>query len=247
MVRRISGKRTIEINHFYEILKDLEGRLGGKRQLRNSNGKMNWPKRGVYFFFEKGETRKRINEPRVVRVGTHALKCNSKTTLWSRLQQHRGYIDGRGNHRGSVFRLHVGNAIIKRNGLEEEFPTWAQGSSASKQIRTQESSLEIQVSEHIGLMPFLWLEINDAAGPNTTRAYIERNSIVLLSNFGYFGTPLAVDPPSKAWLGHFSKNEIRKSGLWNVNYVTEKIVDPEFLLKLEKRVRSVKQSRFVKK
>ena len=134
----MSSERVVQINHFYEILQDLEDKLGGRRQLRYCNGKMNWPKRGVYFFFEKGETRQRNNELRVVRVGTHALKPNSKTTLWSRLRQHRGYTDGRGNHRGSVFRLHAGNAIIKKNKLEKEYPTWAKGSSAPKQIRTQE-------------------------------------------------------------------------------------------------------------
>jgi len=227
--------RIVAIDQFYKILQDLEDRLGGKRQLRNCNGRMNWPKRGVYFFFEPGENRSKKPEPRVVRIGTHALKRNSKTTLWSRLRQHRGNTDGRGNHRGSVFRLHVGNAIIKKKGLKK-YPTWAKGSSASKQIRKQEAPLEIQVSEHIGLMPFLWLEINDPAGPNSDRAYIEQNSVILLSNYDYYGTPLAVDPPSKTWLGHFSKNEIRKSGLWNVNYVTEKMIDSKFLVKLEKIV-----------
>ena len=239
MVRRILSERVVQINHFYEILRDLEDRLGGKCQLRNCNGRMNWPKRGVYFFFEKGETRQRNNKFRVVRIGTHALKLNSKSTLWSRLRQHRGYRDGRGNHRGSVFRLHVGNAIIKKNKLDKKYLTWAKGSSAPKQIRTQESSLEIRVSKYIGLMPFLWLEINDSAGTNSDRAHIERNSITLLSNYGYFGTPSAIDTPSKTWLGCFSKKEIMKSGLWNVNYVTGKIVDTEFLPKLEKRVRSV--------
>ena len=71
---------------------------------------MDWPKRGVYFFFKPGETR-RDGTPRVVRVGTHALKTGSGTSLWDRLSKHRGNLAGRspgaGNHRGSIFRLHV--------------------------------------------------------------------------------------------------------------------------------------------
>ena len=76
-MRGISTERLIKIRDFYDILQELEERLGGKRQLRNCNGKMNWPKRGVYFFFENGEKRTRKNELRVVRIGTHALKYNS--------------------------------------------------------------------------------------------------------------------------------------------------------------------------
>ena len=33
-------------------------------------------------------------------------------------------------------------------------------------------------------MPFLWIEIADALGAVSDRAYLEGNSIVLLSNFG---------------------------------------------------------------
>jgi hypothetical protein len=56
----------------------------------------------------------------VVRVGTHALTAASSATLWDRLRQHRGHLGGRdpgsGNHRASVFRRHVGAALIGRDG-----------------------------------------------------------------------------------------------------------------------------------
>jgi hypothetical protein len=63
---------------FYEILGSLEQALGGKRVLKDCDGRMVWPDRGVYFFFEPGETRSDAGSgPRVVRVGTHALKADS--------------------------------------------------------------------------------------------------------------------------------------------------------------------------
>jgi hypothetical protein len=74
------------------------------------------------------------------------------------------------------------------------------------------------VSEIIGNMRFLWLAIEDERGPNSQRGYVERNAIALLSNYG----KPALDPPSKAWLGHYSDRErVRKSGLWNQNHVDE--------------------------
>ena len=181
-MRKILNERVVELDHFYDILKELEDRLGGKRQLQNCNGRMNWPKRGVYFFFEKGEIRKRTSEPRVVRIGTHALKLKSKSTLWSRLRQHRGYADQRGNHRGSVFRYHIGTAIINKEKLQDKFPDWKKR-SASREVRQKETLMEKRVSNHIGKMPFLFLSVNDANGPSK-RSYIEKNSIALLSNFG---------------------------------------------------------------
>ena len=39
------------LNRFYELLGELEDRLGGRR------GGMGWPRRGVYFFFGPGERR----------------------------------------------------------------------------------------------------------------------------------------------------------------------------------------------
>jgi len=61
------------IDRFYGILRDLEDRLGGCRWLSRCDGKMDWPKRGIYFFFEMGEERTAGRGLRVVRVGTHAL------------------------------------------------------------------------------------------------------------------------------------------------------------------------------
>ena len=234
-MRKILNERVVEINHFYEILQELENRTGGKLELQNCNGKMKWPTRGVYFFFEPGENRDKTSEPRVVRIGTHALKFNSKTTLWNRLRQHRGSADQRGNHRGSIFRCHIGTAIINKEKLQNKFPNW-NNRLASREIRQKETPMEKRVSNYIGKMPFIVLSVNDVNG-SIKRSYIEKNSITLLSNFEKIKTSSVVDPPSEDWLGyHCSNGNVKLSGLWNHNHVQHEKVHPEFLNTLEKRI-----------
>ena len=108
--------RQADIQQFYKLLDELERRLHGTRLLGKCNGSMAWPGRGVYYFFEPGELREGKQSCRIVRVGTHGLKPNAKSTLWDRLIQHKGTVNGSrpngGNHRGSVFRRHVGSALI---------------------------------------------------------------------------------------------------------------------------------------
>ena len=112
----VSGdQRLSDVKRFYEFLGILEGTVGGRRCLAECDGRMDWPRRGVYFFFEPGEARSTPGiGPRVVRVGTHGLKAGSKSTVWGRLRQHRGTTAGAhaggGNHRGSIFRLHMATA-----------------------------------------------------------------------------------------------------------------------------------------
>ena len=90
---------------FYALLETLEKNIGGARTLATCSGRMNWPMRGVYFFREFGEIRSDTGVgPRIVRVGTHALKPGSSTKLWTRLSQHKGpqFVDkgGRGGAGG---------------------------------------------------------------------------------------------------------------------------------------------------
>ena len=174
-------KRIADLTRFYAIVEGLSAKSGGTRLLTESTGRMDWPARGVYFFQEPGEGRTDTGSgPRIVRVGTHALKAGSRTTLWNRLSQHRGSAKtGGGNHRGSIFRLIIGTALVDLDG--HTCPTWGQGRSAPKDIREKEQPLEQLVSKTIGEMPFLWLEIADEPGPDSLRGYIERNTIALLS------------------------------------------------------------------
>jgi hypothetical protein len=64
---------------------------------------------------------------------------------------------GGGNHRGSIFRLIAGTALIARDG--HKFPTWGEGGSAAKNVKETEVELECAVSEIIRKMPFLWLAV----------------------------------------------------------------------------------------
>ena len=162
---------------------------------------------------------------RIVRVGTHALKTGSKAELWDRLKQHRGSVrSGGGNHRGSIFRLIVGTALVERDGLACLSWDTCRG-RVPREVRERELELEQAVSNVTGAMPFLWLAIEDEAGPASLRGYIERNSIALLSNLG----KEAIDPPSRAWLGrHCDRERVRAAGLWNSNHADERY-DPAFL------------------
>ncbi len=227
------GTRRAALDDFYALLAELEEKVGGKRTLESCNGRMNWPQRGVYFFFEEGEYREDAMTPRVVRVGTHALGP-SRSTLWGRLSQHRGTDDGStpggGNHRGSIFRRHVGAALLSGDDWPEPLlHSWGQGSTSNRVVREQEYPLELAVSNHIRRMPFLWLGVEDAPTATSDRGVIETGAIGLLSNLDRD----TVDPSSSRWLGALSDRRfIRASGLWNVNHVGDH-ADTRFLKVVE--------------
>jgi hypothetical protein len=171
-------------DRLYALLAELRSRLGDLR-LAECDGRMGWPTQGVYFFFEDGELRPDSVTPRVVRVGTHAVSRGSTRTLWDRLSTHRGTArTGGGNHRGSIFRLHVGTALLNRDPqLRASVDSWAKGSSAPRDVREAEHEVERAVSSHIRGMPFLWIRAEDDAGPDSVRAIIERNAIALLNRY----------------------------------------------------------------
>ena len=220
--------RVRDIERLYLLLGALRRQHGGYRQLANCTGRTGWPQQGVYFFFETTEPRAVGNDLRVVRVGTHAISGTSSTTLWNRLAQHRGsqagnYAGG-GNHRGSVFRLHVGTAFL-RHGLQYQnvADSWSKGNTASEVVRTRELELERCVSRFIGEMPFLWLAVPGSPGSTAPRRIIEATVIALLSNRGRD----PIDPPSATWLGRWAASQaIRESGLWNVDHVDQHQYDP---------------------
>lgn len=235
----MTADRPLALERFYDLLGDLERRCGGKKVLADCSGRMPWPERGVYFFFEPGEMREDDRAPRVVRVGTHALQP-SRSTLWKRLSQHRGNTGGRhaggGNHRGSIFRLHVGTALLARGDWPDEVrASWGRGSNATSEMRGAEVELERAVSRYIGAMPFVWLEVDDPPSAASDRGVIEVGSIALLSNAG----KVPIDPPSSDWLGHAADRvAIRESGLWNVNHIGERY-DERFLDVFERNLRTI--------
>ena len=65
------------------------------------------PINGIYFFYEIGETCIKANkgQKRIVRVGTHSVNGNLRQRIYSHF---------RGNKNSSVFRKHLGGALIRR-------------------------------------------------------------------------------------------------------------------------------------
>lgn len=85
--------------------------------------------------------------------------------------------------------------------------------------------MERRVTDDIRDLPLLGVDVDDDPGPESDRAYIERNAIALVSNF----ETESLDPRDEEWLGYHSPvAEIGESGLWNITHVSEDY-RPEFL------------------
>ena len=222
LVMTTYAERLEDIKRFYSILEVLEDKIGGRRKLAECSKASGWPTRGVYFFMEEGEVRTDSGDGlRIVRVGSHATKTGgAKTSLWTRLRQHRS-----GRVYSSVFRNLIGRALYKRGD-------------------TAKRAAEPEISEVIGQMPFLWLEVQVPGDVNRgvqLRNFIERNSIKLLSNY----RRESIDGKSGYWLGNHCTDTKRKlnekvigSGLWNQQHVSRRRGDykPDFLDKLDELV-----------
>jgi hypothetical protein len=227
----MNRSRQAHADQLYRLLDELAQRERGPRRLVDATAKDGLPPLGVYFFFEDGEVRANGSQ-RVVRVGTHALTATSKATLWGRLRQHRGQVGGRrpggGNHRASVFRRHVGASLIQRNQEPTDLlDSWLDRHRPRGERAGLESQIERAVSHHISVMPFLCLAVPD----REDRASLERNSIALLAEPAEL-----TDRPGPGWLGrHAIPAEIRRSGLWNVDFVGRDY-DPSFLRTLARLI-----------
>ena len=233
--------RLDDLRRFYALLARQSEKSGGAAPLREL-ARARLPSRGVYFFFEEGEARQESGGGmRVVRVGTHALGAGSRSTLRQRLGQHLGTRSGSGNHRGSIFRLLVGQALIS-SGRLPGCQSWGLKGAANqaaaalnmdpRALKSSEAALEQAVSHYIGDMRVVVIAVPDEPGPQSLRGSVERNSIALLSNMDR--DPL--DAASPAWLGRYSNRHlVAGSGLWNQNHVEESH-DSSFLQDLEKLI-----------
>lgn len=219
-----------DLERFYELLCDLETGLGGSKIISECHGHQKWPFRGVYFFLDPDESCELgPGGIRVVRVGTHALKAGSNSTLWRRLRTHKGTLAGFGDHRASVFRRHVGQALMVSSPSKYEVSTWDGTRPKTAKALAHESQLEHAVSEYIGSLRLLWIAVPDSIGSSDDRAYLEKNAIGLLAEAGTL--------PSHHWLGHSSPNPaITMSGLWNVSHVTAGC-DPDFFARFQRFVK----------
>lgn len=216
----MSDKTRLEdVKRFYEILRKLECRLGGRRILTECTHSSGWPTQGVYFFMENSEKRSESGEGlRIVRVG-------ASTSLWSRLYAHK--------NGSSVFRRLIGSALINKQGIDYAYYKWWSQKTSEKDP-AMEKSIKRCVSKTIGKMPFLWLKVDNAY----LQSYIEGNATALLSNFWR----KTIDAPSATWLGYHCTDKqgnliykIKESGLWSQDFV-EMGYPPEFLDKLEELV-----------
>ena len=234
------GGARMDIELFYELLsrlKEIDNQGASLAQLIAN--KKCLPKQGVYFFLEPGESIPLLGgKPRIVRVGTHAVSAGAKSTLYSRLKSHFGGKSGTGNHRGSVFRKHVGNAMLKKE--KQIIPTWGQGSIAPAALRADpdaqkaEADWERKISQYIGEMSILWVDVPGESSSTNLRAFIEKNAIALLSNH-----TLPEFKASSDWLGQFStEDKIRSSLLWNVKHV-DAHYDPQFLVILAEVIKKM--------
>jgi hypothetical protein len=228
----IADSFHVDAVRFWSLLRALSSHSHQNMTLAELMRAGKLPARGVYFFIDS-EDPSLTTELRVCRVGTHAVSARSKSSLRARLRAHFGNNSGFGNHRGSIFRLHVGNALNRRDN--RVISTWGVGSSAPEQLRTSDSlkiaeaDHELRVSEYIGKLRVLWIDVPDPAGPESERSYIERNAIALLAAVGG-------NARDASWLGLYSpREEIRSSKLWNLNYVGDRY-DPAFLDVLQRAI-----------
>lgn len=173
------------------------------------------PARGVYLFLDPAEPDFRSAGPRIIRIGTHAVSAGSKTSLRSRLRNHLGPASEVGSHRGSIFRLHVGRAMLDAEGTRGDLPTWGEGQDAVAEIKQAEAEHERRVSQYLRKLEVALIDVDDEPGKTSMRAIIEMQLIALCSD-----SMRPIDRPSRQWLGHHSPvSSIRESGLWNIRGV----------------------------
>lgn len=224
--------RSNDLRTMYEEFGRLAQGIGKLHSLHECRSIKNIPNKGIYIFFEDNEKRFINKETlRVVRVGTHGVSKNAKSTLWGRMRTHLGTSDGGGSHRSSIMRLHIGRAILARDRPNAPHKSWGVGQSANKETLQREKDLEAAVSAYISRMRVLWINVPDDPGPESDRAFLEQNLIGLLAGHGG-----PVDVGASKWLGFWSPHpSIQRSHLWNVDY-TEKPYRPDFLSTLSEYI-----------
>lgn len=210
------SERRRHLDIFYSILSQMKDSNGGFNLLYTAKPS-DFPKQGVYFFFEVDERIESSGMLKVVRVGTHAVSPVSKTTLWNRLAKHKGHADKRGgNHRESIFRNLVGDAMLQFGAYSDNISKSWNKKINNDFVRVMEKPLEDDVSYYISKMPFLYLNVPDSRNGRSSRAFIEKNAIALLSNRNKH----VIYGASDDWLGmHSTRPQVRESGLWNIRNV----------------------------
>jgi len=174
------------------------------------------PSNGIYFFYEEGEVIKIDNRvfKRIVRVGTHREQGRFPDRILNHFH---------GNKNSSVFRRHLGAAILaKENPHDPRLGEWMM--KGTKPLRDIEEKVSKLLREKFS---FRYIRVDD----RDERLELEERLISTLARF----SPKYVSPN---WLGRYSPSrEIRESGLWNVKYVdSPKHIGPKQLARLEQLV-----------
>jgi len=170
------------------------------------------PQNGIYFFFEEGEFCRYgdVVQPRIVRVGTHRVQ----NRFPKRIQQHF-----QGNKNDSVFRKHLGGAILRRRKPDDfRLTQWLkQDTPTYKEVE------ELVTKELTGHFTFKCITVEN----RKERLDLEERLIATLAK-----CPSC--EPSEEWLGHdASSEEIRRSGLWNTQHIhSNKYMTQKFLSRL---------------
>lgn len=162
------------------------------------------PLNGIYIFYEKGETCPLggIETDRIVRIGTH----KSDGRFAGRIRQHYGQVNSlRGNKNSSVFRKHVGSALIIRNDPKDiRLKDWI----------TQDGPTYMEIEEQVSRelrnnFTFVCFSVDT----REERLDIESGLIALLAQ-------LPLGQPSDNWLGKYATSpDISRSGLWNTQHI----------------------------
>lgn len=163
------------------------------------------PSDGVYFMFESGE--EGHEGQRIVRIGSHTGKGN----LASRLREHV-----RLNKDRSIFRKHVGRALLQRDN-DPYLAIWNLDLTARKAReeyghridKTKQASIEGSVSAYIeGNFTVSIL----AASDSDAACRLEERCIGTVSSCPHCA-------PSAAWLGRHADPRIAQSGLWQIMHL----------------------------
>jgi hypothetical protein len=168
------------------------------------------PSSGIYLFFERGETVRIDGEihDRIVRVGTHTKDGNFPV----RIRQHYGNRGNlMGNKNASVFRKHLGGAIMRRDDPNDpRLAEWL------KSMGRRYAEIEEQVSRTLRAnFTFVCFPVET----KEERLGLESGLISLLAQY-------PIGKPSETWLGRFAYSPvIRSTGLWNTNETGKRALD----------------------
>ena len=159
------------------------------------------PSSGIYFFYEVGEHCPPTGQLRIVRVGTHG----AGRTLKRRLRDH--YY---GNREGSVFRKHLGTALLKRADASDVQIRWWRRKRKGNARWTQFTKVEDEVDDIIRSTFFFRVIPMDRV---QERKWFEEKLIATIA-------ACPVCQASSTWLGRFAWSEkVRRSGLWNSQFI----------------------------